>query len=53
MPLFAGFSLWRHDFVESRWLAIPVRPGWLWIRITGAAGLVVAADFPNAPARTE
>lgn len=47
---FAGFSLWRHDFIESRWLAIPVRPDWLWIRITGAAGLVVAADFPNARA---
>lgn len=49
---FAGFSLWRHEFRESRWLELRVRPDWLWIR-TGAGGLVVAADFPNAPTGPE
>jgi hypothetical protein len=43
-----GVSLWRHDFIEARWLDLGVRPDWLWIR-TSAGGLVVAADFPNAP----
>lgn len=45
---FVSLSLWRHEFVESRWIKLPARPGWLWIR-TGTGGLVVAADFPNAP----
>ena len=45
---FAGFSLWRHDFVESEWLSIPRRPDWLWIK-AAPPGLVVAADFPDAP----
>jgi hypothetical protein len=44
---FAGFTLWRHEFVESRWLDMPVCPAWLWIT-TGADGLIVAADFPGA-----
>jgi hypothetical protein len=41
-------TLWRHEFVDAGWLDFGVRPDWLWIRTT-ASGLVVVADFPNAP----
>lgn len=29
---FAGFSLWRHEFIESRWFDVPPRSAGLWIR---------------------
>ena len=44
--LFAGFSLWRHAFVEARWLEVRVRPDWLWIR-TASGAIVVAGDYPG------
>jgi hypothetical protein len=41
---FAGVSLFRSDFVESRWLDSPIGPDWLWVE-TRAGNLVVVADF--------
>jgi hypothetical protein len=45
---FAGFTLWRHEFDDARWFFPGVRPDWMWIR-TRPLGLVIAADFPDAP----
>jgi hypothetical protein len=47
---FAGFKLWRHEFVDARWIVSGAPPDWLWIRAR-SMGLVVAGDFPGAPAR--
>ena len=49
---FAGFTLWRHRFVESRWLhnvPLAVAPeDWLWVRVIAPGpGLVVVGDFPE------
>lgn len=41
---FAGFTLWRHEFIDSEWWDLPVRPEWLWIK-TREVQLVVAAEF--------
>lgn len=44
---FAGFTLKRDTFLESRWLEVWHERDSLWIRVFGG-GLVVDAKFPNA-----
>ena len=44
---FAGFTLWRHEFIESQWWDLPVQPDWLWIK-TQEGQLVVAAEFDRS-----
>lgn len=46
-PGFAGFTLWRHEFIESQWWDLPVRSDCLWIR-TQEGQLVVAAEFDRS-----
>jgi hypothetical protein len=41
---YAGFTLWQHAFVESRWLHLGGRFHWLWIR-ANPLGFVVAEEF--------
>lgn len=49
---FAGFTLERETFLESRWLEVWHERDSLWIRVFGG-GLVVDAKFPNAPRSLE
>jgi hypothetical protein len=49
---FAGFTLWRDDFVDAEWLEYGIRPHWLWIR-TAHSGVVVVAEFPSRASGAE
>ena len=49
---FAGFSLTRDTFRESRWVEVWFGKDSLWIRTFGG-DLVVNATFPNAPRSLE
>lgn len=49
---FAGFTLSRHNFVESVWLDLGGRFHWLWIK-TRPVSLVVAEEFEPPPGRAD
>jgi hypothetical protein len=48
----AGFVVWHHAFVESRWLDLGGRFHWLWIRAR-PLGFVVAEEFEPLPEQRE
>jgi hypothetical protein len=42
---FAGFSLWRHDFIESSWEDFPGTASWLRLRMKEPADLIIRGEF--------